>query len=88
MFYVDEDSWNILVSESYDLDGKLWRANESHTVNHYEVPVLDSTLELYHDLEARRYLAVGLDNGQAPPIFEEGADPREFSPNALLYHVR
>jgi hypothetical protein len=30
----------------------------------------------------------GLDEGLAPPRFEQAGDPREFSPNALLYYVR
>lgn len=88
VFYVDEDSWRILVSESYDLDGKLWRVAEAHTVNHYEVPVPWATLEVYHDLKDGRYQATGLDNGRMPLRFENDADPREFSPNALLYYIR
>jgi hypothetical protein len=50
--------------------------------------VLWSTLETYHDLQADRYLVMGLDNERAPYRFSEGSDPREFSPNALSYFVR
>ena len=88
VFYVDEDSWQILVSESYDLDGNLWRVAESHALNYYDVPVLWDTLQVYHDLRERRYFAFGIDLGLAAPRFDEGGDPREFSPNALLYYVR
>ncbi len=88
VFYVDEDSWQIAVSESYDLEGRLWRMNEVHAINYYEVPVLSSTLEVYHDLLRDRYLVTGLDNGRNPYRFSEGSDPREFSPNALAYEVR
>jgi hypothetical protein len=62
--------------------------NESHTVNHYEVPVPLSTLRAWHDLAARRYTVGGLDNQRGPPRFHESADPREFNPNALQYYVR
>jgi hypothetical protein len=88
VFYVDEDSWQILVSESYDSQGRLWRVAESHAVNYYDVPVLWDTLQVYHDLRERRYFAFGLDVGLTAPRFEEGGDPRDFSPNALLYYVR
>jgi hypothetical protein len=88
VFYVDEDSWNILISESYDDDGKLWRVGESHTINFYQVPTIEATIELHHDLESRRYVASGLDTGRSPPRYENSADPREFSPNALLYFAR
>jgi hypothetical protein len=88
VFYVDEDSWQIAVAESYDLDGRLWRLNEVHAINYYDVPVLWSTLEVYHDLVRDRYLVTGLDNARNTYRFSEGSDPREFSPNALSYEVR
>jgi hypothetical protein len=88
VFYVDEDTWQIVVAESFDHEGRLWRLNEAHTVNHYEVPVPWSTLEVFHDLRQQRYLVNGLDNDRNPPRFSEGSDPREFSPNALAYDVR
>jgi hypothetical protein len=61
---------------------------EAHAMNFYEVPVLWSTLEVYNDLKARRYLVTGLDNEYSPPVFGETADPRGFSPNALTYYIR
>ncbi|MBW2543463.1 MAG: DUF1329 domain-containing protein [Deltaproteobacteria bacterium] len=88
VFYVDEDSWQIAAADLYDLDGELWRVAEAHAINFYEVPVHWSTLEVYHDLKARRYLVSGLDNEQTPPIFGETTDPRGFSPNALSYYIR
>jgi hypothetical protein len=88
VFYVDEDSWQIAVAESYDLEGRLWRVNEAHAVAVREVPVLVSTLEVFHDLRQQRYLANGLDNERQPWRFSAGSDPREFSPNALSYDVR
>jgi len=88
VFYVDEDSWRIVVSESYGANGRLWRLAEGHLVSHYEVPVPLNTLEAFYDLSERRYLVTGLDNDRSPPRFFDGADPREFSPNALLYYIR
>ncbi len=88
IFYLDEDSWQIALAESYDRDGRLWRVNEAHALNYYEVPVLWDTLQVYHDLIARRYAITGLDNARKPPRFKEGGDPREFNPNALQYYVR
>ena len=88
VLYVDEDSWQIAVADNYDLDGKLWRTSEAHALNYYAVPVLWSTLEVYYDLEQQRYLVSGLDNRRNPYRFSDSADPREFSPNALLYYIR
>ncbi len=88
VFYHDEDSWQILVSDSYDVEGQLWRVAESHALNYYEVPVPSDTLQVFHDLRERRYFVFGLDEGLTAPRYFEGGDPREFSPNALLYYVR
>jgi hypothetical protein len=88
VFHLDEDSWQIAVAESYDAQGRLWRVNETHAINYYEVPVLWSTLEVYHDLLSGRYLVSGLDNARNAYQFSEGSDPREFSPNALSYDIR
>ena len=88
VFYVDEDSWQITVADSYDLEGKLWRVNEAHAINYYTVPVWWTTLEVFHDLRQGRVLVNGLDNRHQPYEFRQGGDPREFSPNALIYYLR
>lgn len=88
VFYVDEDTWQIAIADNYDSDGKLWRTSEAHALNYYEVPVPWSTLEVYYDLQAERYLASGIDNRRNPYRFSEEANPREFSPNALKFYIR
>jgi len=88
VFYVDEDTWQIAIADNYDSDGKLWRTSEAHALNYYEVPVPWSTLEVYYDLQAQRYLASGIDNRRNPYRFSEEANPREFSPNALKFYIR
>jgi hypothetical protein len=88
VFYIDEDSWQISVADNYDLKGNLWRTSEAHGLNYYEVPVHWSTLEVYYDLIAQRFLVSGMDNDRNPYRFSETADPREYSPNALNYYIR
>jgi hypothetical protein len=88
VFYLDEDSWQIAVADSYNLEGELWRVNEAHAINYYTVPVLWTTLEVFHDLQQRRVLVNGLDNADQPYDFQTRSDPREFSPNALIYYLR
>jgi hypothetical protein len=88
VFYVDEDSWQIAVADSWDPQGELWRVNEAHALNYYDVPVHWSTLEVFYDLRERRYLVEGIDNDRTVHRFSEGGDPRDFTPIALLYYVR
>ena len=87
-FYLDEDSWQVAVTDSWDLTGQLWRTAEAHAVNYYQVPVLWATLYAFYDLRNHRYLVEGLDNGRGPYRFTDTADPREFTPNALNYYLR
>jgi hypothetical protein len=60
--YVDEDSWQILAVDCYDSRGKLWRVQEGHAMNYYDLPTLWTDLELVMDLTNGRYLALGLQN--------------------------
>jgi Protein of unknown function (DUF1329) len=62
--YVDEDSWQILAVDCYDSRGKLWRVQEGHVINYYDLPALWTDLELVMDLSNGRYLALGLQNEQ------------------------
>ncbi len=88
VFHIDEDSWTILVADNYDLEGQLWRTLESHPVVYPSVPVFRETIDVYNDLRQHRYLVTGIDNDYRAPRFRYEADPKEFSPNALLYYVR
>ncbi|MEO8010091.1 MAG: DUF1329 domain-containing protein [Dokdonella sp.] len=82
-FYLDEDSWQILVLDHYDAQGKLWRYSEAPNVNYYEVPVVWSTMENHHDLKSGRYISTGLDNEDRMYDFSFQTTPDMFSPQSL-----
>lgn len=83
VFYIDEDSWQIQVADLYDSRGELYRVNIAHGLNYYEVPTQWSTLEVYHDLNSRRYLALGLDNQEKMYNFASELGDEDFTPQAL-----
>ncbi|AWL11893.1 uncharacterized protein HMF8227_01418 [Saliniradius amylolyticus] len=83
VFYIDEDSWQILVTDMYDNRDELYRNAMAYAINYYEVPTLWSTLDVYHDLNSRRYLALGLDNEAQMYDFTVEPSEREFTPQAL-----
>lgn len=83
VFYIDEDSWQIHVADMYDNRGDLYRVAVAHGVNYYEIPTHWTTLEVYHDLNSRRYLALGLDNEETMYDFSVRPQDREFTPQAL-----
>ncbi|PTY05775.1 DUF1329 domain-containing protein [Opitutaceae bacterium EW11] len=82
-FYVDEDSWQILAVDQYDKRGQLWRVSEAHCINYYDVPTFWSTLEVHTDLQAGRYLAIGLDNEGKMYDFSIKRSAADYTPAAL-----
>lgn len=83
VFFIDEDSWQIQVADMYDNRGELYRVAFAYGVNYYEVPAQWSTLDVYHDLNSRRYLAIGLDNQESMYDFTIRPRDAEFTPQAL-----
>jgi len=83
VFYIDEDSWQVAVTDIYDNRDELYRVAMAHTINYYEVPTFWSTLDVYHDLQSRRYLAIGLDNESKMYDFSKQLQERNFTPSAL-----
>ncbi len=82
-FYVDEDSWQILVVDIYDNRDQFWRVSEAHLINYYEKPLVWPTLEVHTDLQAGRYLAFGLDNEFQMCTWDTSAQSRDFTPASL-----
>ncbi|MCQ8884223.1 DUF1329 domain-containing protein [Pseudoalteromonas agarivorans] len=83
VFYIDEDSWQVQVTDIYDNRDQLYRVAMAYGLNYYEVPTQWSTLEVYHDLNSRRYLAIGLDNQEKMYDFSESFNDNEFTSSAL-----
>ena len=81
--YVDEDSWQILLADLYDNRDQLWRMSEGHVINYYEKPLMWPTLEVHTDLQAGRYLALGLDNEFPICTFDIEYSSRDFTPASL-----
>jgi hypothetical protein len=82
--YVDEDSWQILAVDCYDSRGQLYRVQEGHVINFYEVPALWTALETVYDLTNGRYLALGLDNEEPRSRdFSQKRSVADYQPAAL-----
>ncbi len=83
VFFLDEDSWQAQVVDMYDNRGDLYRVSMAYGLNYYEVPTQWSTLDVYHDLNSRRYLALGLDNETKMYDFSVKFTDSEFKSSAL-----
>lgn len=83
VFFVDEDSWIILVQDKYDNRDQLWRVDEQHTTQYYDVPFLAAGLEVKHDLQSGRYLALSIRNEETKVYDRVPLTPADFTPDAL-----
>jgi hypothetical protein len=82
-FFLDEDSWVIHVQDKYDNRDQLWRVDELHTTQFYDVPFLNAALEVKHDLQSGRYLAMNIRNEDTKIYQPVNRTPSDFTPNAL-----
>jgi len=82
--YVDEDSWQILAVDCYDSRGQLYRVQEGHAMNYYNLPSLWDSLELVMDLSNGRYLALGLQSEERGSYdFSIKRTPADYQPSVL-----
>ena len=82
-YYLDEDSYQILMVDHYDSKDELWKYSEAHPIVFYEVPTLWTTLEVHHDLQSGRFVAYRLNPRKPVPAFNMEMNPNDFTPQAL-----
>jgi len=87
VFYLDEDSWSVLLDDAYDSRGQLWRTGLHGLIQAYDAVVPWYRFELWHDLSNGAYVITGLDNEVKNPLpaLMFGAKGRraDFEPDAL-----
>ncbi|HSW15066.1 MAG TPA: DUF1329 domain-containing protein [Solimonas sp.] len=78
-FYLDEDSWQILLADCYDRRGQLWRWQEAHPIQAYDKPFATPILETVYDLQSGRYLLMAMNNEEQENV-ERDFEPAYFEP--------
>lgn len=86
IFFIDEDSWNILMKDQYDGRGNLWRTSVAMSWNHYDLPgnILISIFD--YDFQKKEYAAEALLNWDKEYIIhypDTGIDEKLFTPEYL-----
>jgi len=82
-FYVDEDSWNVVLVENQDRAGKLWRFQEGHLVNSYDVGSTNAYPIVTYDLKTDRYFVHRLLSEDPPLKFNAPMREQEFLPASV-----
>lgn len=82
--HMDEDAWQLAQAELYDGRGELWRVQELHTIQRYNVPLCGSAAEIVYDTGNGRYLALAMQN-EEPGInyFADELNPDRYTPSAI-----
>ncbi len=84
VFYVDEDSWSILIDESYSKNGDLWRVGIHGIVQLNENNFPWYRVHIHQDLINKKYFVSGSDNEiRVPMKIGFKGKIRKFQPNAL-----
>lgn len=80
----EEDAYQMSTVALYDGRGQLWRVQEMHQIQRYNVPLCGSAGEIVYDLQAGRYLALALQN-EEPPVnyFADELDKSRYTPNSI-----
>lgn len=89
VFYLDEDSWSVVIADQYDSSSKLWRVSLAFLKNFYELPGTLPAAYVYHDLQSGRYHVQGLaKDGREAMTLEEVPADTQFTPAALSRFIR
>ena len=84
VFYVDEDSWNVVLVENYDREGRLWRFQEGHLNYRPGIRAADCAPVVTYDLKDGRYFVnrLRVDDPEAQ-FGVPGIGARDFLPSAV-----
>ncbi|MGQ0618350.1 MAG: DUF1329 domain-containing protein [Panacagrimonas sp.] len=83
VFYLDEDSWNVVLVENHDRSGKLWRFQEGHLLPQYDVQAANCVPVITYDLLDGRYFASRLVAQEPPARYDVPMNKSEFNPASV-----
>jgi hypothetical protein len=66
-FYIDEDSWQISLLESYDGRGQLWKVGILNTVYDFALKGYVARAQMFHDLQSGAYFSARMVNETSQP---------------------
>ncbi len=68
VFYIDEDTWQVIVADQYDKQGKIWRVSMSYTKFYPQMPGIYPVINVFHDLNSNKYHVMNLQNQENSTI--------------------
>lgn len=87
VFYLDEDSWGLMVVDNYDAQGKIWRVQESSIFVAPEIPACVGQEFMNYDMAIGRYVGENATQERSETDWLAGRegriDPKRFNPDEL-----
>lgn len=88
-FYLDEDSWGIVMVDGFNATNRLWKFQEGHTVAQYDIQAATTMPEIVYDLAEQRFFITKLHQEEAPMQFNlPELQPGWFSPTKLKQRIK
>ena len=84
VFYLDEDTWLVLLQDIYDDRDEFWRTAMSFAMPYPQIPLTFNALQAHYDLQSRRYVIINMQNEEESPVeYDYDAPPSHFTQSAL-----
>jgi tetratricopeptide (TPR) repeat protein len=83
VFYVDEDTWNVVLVENQDHDGKLWRFQEGHLLPFYDAQFANCLPVVTYDFKNGNYFVNRLTGEDPAPQYGMQMSEQEFLPDPV-----
>jgi hypothetical protein len=86
-FYLDEDTWAVILSDAWDAQGNLWKVNMQYTLVRPDVPGDIYGNSAVYDLQANEYATLG--GPWANPPYNKAIDtqvrvpPGQYNPQSM-----
>lgn len=90
-FYVDEDTWGIVMVDIRDKRGDLWRFQEGHTIQYYGQKVMmgaSTTPEIIYDFANGKYFATALTNEDKVNSFDNPDFKKKMFQNNYMKKIK
>ncbi|MGH6802706.1 MAG: DUF1329 domain-containing protein, partial [Methyloceanibacter sp.] len=83
VFYVDEDSWNIVAIDDYDHRDQLMQFQEGHFIVQYNILAGATVPEVIYHFDSGRYFVTAMANEDKPNNFDVTFSSDYFTPAAV-----
>lgn len=89
-FYIDEDSWQVMLADQYNKQGKLWRVSISYPKFYSDMPGIFPVINVFHDLASQKYHVTGLQNQESGENIFNGEIAKDslFTPSGFKRFMR